>query len=214
MPKKILFLIFSLLLFTGNLYALETSAIEFKIAKNYFSNILNAQLVIFSGIVAAIVGLYFFFNRLEIEKNVKQVADRNKEETEAKLKKVIEAIAKSIDEKFKDQESKIVRIEADLSRTTASSLDNRKIYNMAFGWWIRAADDYSFLGDEKFIRICLNAAKNSVEKITEPSDLDNDLIGNYQKTMPKIDDKIYKIEKDLLDKAVKSKLEQKPAETT
>ena len=58
---------------------------EFEIAKNYFSDILNSQLVIFSLIVtivvAGLLSLYFFFNkkvskediRVEVEKSIKEI---------------------------------------------------------------------------------------------------------------------------------------------
>ena len=51
---------------------ISTSTIEalnnFSMAQNYFSDILNAQLVIFSLVVGALIALYFLFN-YKISKN-------------------------------------------------------------------------------------------------------------------------------------------------
>ena len=62
------------------------------------------------------------------------------------------------------------------------------------------------------MRIALGSAKESADKIKWGFELNYDLIGEYQRLFIEIDDKIYKIEKDLLDKAIKDVLNKKPIE--
>jgi tetratricopeptide (TPR) repeat protein len=195
-----------MLIITTNTIELEKTISDFQIAENYFSDILNAQLTIFSLIVAAIVALYFFFN-WKISK------DQIKKETVEAIKEIKNEIRKEFEEKNKNITENIAAemtiLRGEIYRTLGQYWDSQKSFTTAFIWWIRAAYNFASAGDENMTRISLSSAKESVEKIQYATQLDYKLIGEYQRLFSKIDDKIYKIEKDLLDKAIKKILTKK-----
>lgn len=189
---------------------------EFRIAENYFSDILNAQLVIFSLIVAIIVALYFVFNwkiskeqiKNEVEESIKNIEEKFNKEFEEKSKMITQNFAQEL----VDHENMITSLRGEVYRTLGQFWDSEKKYSTAFIWWIRAAHSLSMAGEEAIARIALSSAKESVEKIKWGFELNYDLIGEYQRLFAGIDDKIYKIEKDLLDKAIKDTLSRKSTE--
>ena len=103
----------------------------------------------------------------------------------------------------------ITGLRGEVYRTLGQFWDSQKNFATAFIWWIRAAHQYSRVKDEDMTRIALGNTKESVEKIQFATQLDYKLIGEYQRLFAEIDDKIYKIEKDLLDKAIKDALNKK-----
>ncbi|MDO8452829.1 MAG: hypothetical protein Q7S79_03705, partial [bacterium] len=84
-----------------------------------------------------------------------------------------------------------------------------KNYSTAFIWWARAAENFASIKEKSLTQIALKAAKTVVENIQSRTELSTQVIGEYQEIFSKIDDTIYKIEKDLLDKAVKDVLVKK-----
>lgn len=186
---------------------------EFKIAENYFSDILNAQLVIFSLIVAAIVSLYFLFyyrvSRAQIKNEVERVIDELKKKIEDENKQKIKILTNSLASELVKHENQITFLRGQVYRTLGQFWDSEKKYSTAFIWWVRAANNFSKAGEERLTRLALESAKESVEKVKFGFELNFDLIGEYQRLFAEIDDKIYKIEKDLLDKALKDALNRK-----
>jgi hypothetical protein len=100
-------------------------------------------------------------------------------------------------------------LRGEVYRTLGQFWDSEKKYSTAFIWWIRAAYDLSLAGEEALTRIALSSAKESVEKVESSYALDYDIIGEYQHLFSEISDKTYKIEKDMLDKAIKNALDKK-----
>jgi hypothetical protein len=192
---------------------LENVINEFKIAQNYFSDILNSQLIIFSIIVGALVALYFLFNwkiskeyiKSEVKEGVKETKEEIKKEFEDKNKQ----LAKDLKNDLIRHESEITILRGEICRQMGQFWDSEKNFSVAFIWWIRGANNFAHGGDEDMTRICLSSTKNSVEKIKYGYELNYDIIGEYQRLFAGIDDKNYKIEKDLLDKAVKDTLDKK-----
>jgi len=186
---------------------------EFRIAENYFSDILNAQLVIFSLVVAIIVALYFLFNwkiskeqiKNEVEESTKKIEEKFTKEFEKKSKLISENLASELVK----HENMITSLRGEVYRTLGQFWDSEKQYNTAFIWWIRSAHNLALAGEENITRIALGSAKESVEKIKFGFELNYDLIGEYQRLFAEVDDKIYKIEKELLDKAIKDALNRK-----
>lgn len=187
---------------------------ELEMSQTYFSDILNAQLVIFSLIVAVVVALYFLFNyrisRNHIEREVKKATDEFKkailEEHETQNKQIMEKLT----ENYAKHENSIAILRGEVYRTLGLFWTSEKSHASAFIWWIRAAHAYAVGRDEDMTRIALGSAKESVEKVSDAYQLVADIIGEFQRLIAEIDEKIYKIEKDLLDKALKDALNRKP----
>jgi len=200
-------------MFIYAIVATTSEIVDFKIAENYFSDILNAQLVIFSVIVAALIAFYFLFNfkiskeqiRKEIEKISEDFKKAIQDENEAKIKELSENLAK----KLVEHEDMITVLRGTVHRTLGQFWDSEKSYATAFIWWIRAAHNFSIAGEENLARLALGSARESVEKINFGYELNYDLIGEYQRLFAEINDKLYKIEKDLLDTAIKGTLSKK-----
>ena len=169
---------------------------------------MNAQLVIFSLIVAVIVGLSYLISyrvsKEEIKKEVELKVDGEIKKIERKEKDLVGQIAESLE----DQKSEIRSLRSTIYRTLGQFWDSEKSYSTAFIWWIRAAHSYSKVEDEELTRICLSNARDSVSKIEYAFQLDTNLVGEFQNLFADIDDGKYKIEKDLLSLAVKNKLTQ------
>ncbi len=184
---------------------------KFEISQNYFSDILNAQLVIFSLIVAVIVGAYFIFQSKVSKSTIKKKVDKEIKKSEKKLAKKVdkntEKLKESISETLSTITNNVSTTEADVYRSMAYFWDSQSSFGVAFLWWIRASHQYAQAGEDVLTRICLNKAKLSVEKIEQTYTLVPENIGEYQKLMSKIDTRKYKLEKELLDDALKKKLE-------
>lgn len=109
---------------------------------------------------------------------------------------------------FSDHENKIIFLQGSVYRALGEFWNSEKSYSVAFVWWIRAAHKFALVGDERLARISLGSARDSAEKIKYGYEID-DVLGEYQGLISEIDNDIYKIEKELLDKEVKSALERK-----
>lgn len=185
-----------------------------QISQAYFSHILNAQLVIFSVILGALISLYFFFNYKVSKNQIKLEVDELKKDLEKKFYADIEEKNKIISDQISTD---IIRHEGTLNvlsgevyRTFGQFWDREKSYNISFIWWMRAADKFFAAGDEKMTRITLNSAKNSIKSINYGYNINTDMIGEYQKILPNFDEGIYKIEKDSLDLEFKKALIREP----
>lgn len=191
----------------------DNTITEYKIAENYFSDILNAQLVIFSIIVGVIVALYFFFNykisKTQIKKEVSDVFDEFKNDINTANEENTKVLADNLASQLAQHESMITSLRGEVYRTLGQFWDSEKSFSTAFIWWIRAAYQFSQAGEETLVRLALSSAKDSVERIALGFELNYDLIGEYQRLFSEINDKMYKIEKDLLDKAIKDALNRK-----
>ncbi len=193
---------------------LQKATDNFQIAQSYFSDILNSQLIIFSLIVtvvvAIIVGLYFFFNKQVSKEQIKKEVKDGVKEIREEIRKEFEEKNEQIKNKFVTEISRhdydIMILRGEISRQMGQFWDSQKTYSTAFIWWIRAADNFARTKDEKMTRIALNSAKDAIEKIQYASEINYDILGEYQRLFSEIDDGIYKIEKDSLDKAIKNAL--------
>lgn len=182
--------------------------VSYQAAHNYFSD----QLIIFSVIVATMVGLQFYWSyrisknkiKEEIDKQVKQVEKRLFEEYKKKVDFLVE-VASASERKLSNQ---MQSLQAGIYRTMGHFFDSEKSYRVSFVWWIRAAGIYVSVDDEKLARIALNNATNSLENIKYSYEI-NDHIGEYQNIISSIDDSKYGIEKSVLNEAVKKILQNK-----
>lgn len=183
------------------------AVIEMQISKEYFSYILNAQILIFSLIVASIVSLYFFFNEKINKKYIDTMVKRLRISIKEKLSKEIENdFKKSLEDsekRVKLQERKILSLEASLARTLGFVTEKQGLLKPSFLWWLRAAE-YCVKGeDDKTTRVYLKSAYRVAQKIKNREILDGECIGDYQKIVSSIDDVKYKIEKELIEIEVK-----------
>lgn len=198
--------------------------LEFQIAQSYFSDILNAQLVIFSLIVAALVGLYFFFSfkvastqiKNEVEQSVENVKEQIRMELEEGRQKLTKELAdkttaleKKSSEEFAKHEGEIMILRGENYRAFALHWDGQKAFAGAFIWWIRAAHSFASAEDRDMARVSLAAAKESVERVKYGTELQPDIIGEYQRLYAEIDDSTYSIEKELLSSALKESLSRR-----
>lgn len=193
---------------------LDSLSIEkFEIAQSYFSDILNAQLVIFSLIVAALLGLSWLYNYRTSKNRIKdfvlEETNKVKKELHDNIDIKVEEFKNSLDEAINAQKYDIRALRGEIYRTLGQFHDSQKDYNVAFIWWIRAAHNFSKCGDENITRISLGGAKESVEKVQYGFELDYRTIGEYQELIGEIDSVKYKIEKEMLEKAIKNVLEKK-----
>ena len=188
---------------------------NFGIAENYFSDILNAQLLIFSLIIIILVticvGLYFIFipriskNQIkrEVKNAIKNIKKDLKEEQEKKYKDLnndFESRFKNFAEKFN---KKLTGARGEIFRMFGQYLQDKKSYYPAFLWWLRSAREFSSApGAEKGVRIALKSAITMIRKV-ESYELDSDGISEYQNILKQIDDEVYKAEKEALEEAFK-----------
>lgn len=213
-----------------SVFQLEKRMIEFGSLEKYFSDILNAQLLIFSIIVASLVSFYFLFSWAinnkklnEIENNLllklKEInKENNKKMTsdvrEAKELLNIEFVRKNeeleskLDSLSKKNNSSITILSGEIYRTLGEYWSSQKAFATSFIWWMRAAERYS-VEDPKMTRIALGSTKEALSKVTNGVSLSPELIGEYQSLVALIDDVNYKIEKELLEKELKETLNRK-----
>lgn len=182
---------------------------EFEIANNYFSDILNSQLIIFSTIVVVLVAINWIYSykhsqrriEEEVENKIKdEIKKINKKEKESKL-----LIARLLG----DQANEISVLRADIYRTLGQFWFSRSSYSTAFIWWIRAAYNYSRADAENMVRVALSNARDSIDKIEYTYDLSTDDVGEFQRLFLEINDQRFKVEKELLEDSVKRKLKKK-----
>jgi|SRR3990167_6088433 len=185
--------------------------LKFQISQNYFSDILNAQLVIFAVIVGALAVFSWIFqyriSKGTIKKEVVRATKHLRKKMNQRYGRNLKKLDTQISERFLGLESNVGVTKGEVYRSMGLFWDSQKSYSVAFIWWIRAAYEFFMIVDESLTRICLNNAQASVSKITSVAQI-TDSIGEYQKTTSKIDGKLYKMEKDQLDSAVKAALEK------
>lgn len=193
--------------------ALQQLADKVDISKDYFISILNGQLIIFSVIVGALVALYFLFNWRISKKQVKDEVEAEikklREEVLAESRKALEERSKEFTRSIETHSREITFVRASVYRTLGEFWDSQKNFSVAFLWWMRAANNFSKSDEDGLTRIALGSAKESVERIENSYELDSNSIGEFQRIMGKIDKKKFKIEKELLDKALKDILTKK-----
>lgn len=186
---------------------------QFQISQGYFSSIIQIQTAIFSLIVAAIVALYFFFNQKTSKEYIKREMDiyfkKLKEQSDIEFNNKMTSLESTYLAGMAQHETAIGRLTAFNYRTLGQFWDSEKNYSTAFIWWFRGAHQFAKISNEKLARICLSAAKESIERVQYGFELDTDIIGEYQKLLLEISDS-YKIEKDLIDKTLKETLIKKP----
>ncbi|OGH91786.1 MAG: hypothetical protein A2534_04650 [Candidatus Magasanikbacteria bacterium RIFOXYD2_FULL_39_9] len=199
---------------------IATQPLEFTIAQGYFSDILNAQLVIFSLLVAGLVSLYFIFNykisksqvqKIEesLQKKFNESVNKLKGDLRAELKLEIELYKKELQPVITKHENEILIVKGQAYRALAELWGSQKDYRASFAWWIRAADSFNSADSEALTRVCLSLAREVVEKIEYGFEISTDIVGEYQNVMKKIKNTNYKIEKELLEKALKATLDKK-----
>lgn len=142
---------------------------HFQIAEGYFSSILTIQTAVFSTIVVALVGLYFFFNKKtsksEIEKiSTKFFSDLRKEMQKEFDEKVIN-IQNIFSAEMKQQKNSIGYLTAQSHRTFGEFWDSEKKYATSFIWWLRGAKHFSLISQENLTQICLSKARDAIERV-------------------------------------------------
>ncbi len=175
---------------------------EFKIAQNYFSDILNAQLVTFSIIVGALIGLSWIFSHkvseAAIHKEVKKKYDDLKIEMDKQSQTNYESLKGLLETEVQLLKSELGLANASIYRTMGHFWDSQKSYSTAFIWWMRAAELFVQFDDESLARIALKSAKESLEKISYEYNLSIENRSEFQKIISLIKDDKYSIEKELL----------------
>ena len=193
---------------------ISTSTIEtlnnFSMAQNYFSDILNAQLVIFSLVVGALIALYFLFNykisKNQIESEVSEHMIKIKKELHNDIEQKYKIATDNLASELVKHENMMDVLRGEVYRTLGQFWGKEKSYSTAFIWWMRAASNFALAGDEKLARISLDSAYKSVKSIPYKHELNTELIGEYQIILKDINSVIYRIEKELLDEEVKKAL--------
>jgi len=193
---------------------LSTSTIEtltnLASSKDYFSDILNAQLVIFSLIVGAVIALYFLFNykisKNQIASEISEYAIKTKQELIDDIEQKYKIITDNLASELAKHEELMNYLRGEVYRTLGQFWDSEKSYSIAFIWWMRASSNFALAGDEKLVRISLSSACKSAKKVSSKYELTTEIVGEYQTIFGDIDSKLYRIEKELLDKEVKDAL--------
>ncbi len=189
---------------------LVQTQMEFKIAENYFSDILQAQLAIFILIVTILSALSWYFQykttKGQINKEVLSSTKKMRANMKAEFKEEVQNLDKKISDRFSNLADDVGATRGNVYRSMALFWDSQKNYSVAFVWWVRAANQFSKIGDKNLTRIGLGKAKESVAQIQFATELTPDDISEYQELTAQIDDKMYKTEKDSLDQAMKSTL--------
>jgi hypothetical protein len=193
------------------------SAIDhYTIAENYFSDILQAQTAIFSVIVAAIVALYFLFNwrasRVHVSREITKQIGQIREEFEKNFNEKIESLQEIFFTAISQHDTAIGEMRGQTYRTLGQFWESEGENSTAFTWWMRSTQAFALIKDARHTRIALDGAKRSVEAVKYGYELDLGSIGEYQKLIADVDD-AYKIEKEMLDAAVKAAIERKPPTT-
>jgi|SRR3989344_1955707 len=185
-----------------------------QIAQNYFSHILNAQLVIFSVIVGALISLYFFFNykisKSQIESGIDELKKELKDEFSILIEEKNKIISEQISTDVTRHEGMLNILSGEVYRAFGQFHDQDKVFGVAFIWWMRAAEKFFAADDENMTRITLNSAKSSIKKIDYGFQISADLVGEYQKILPNFNEGIYKVERDFLDLEFKKALAREP----
>jgi hypothetical protein len=135
-----------------------------------------------------------------------------KESLKKEFQDIVDDAKKELSRTLEAHENRMKSMEGDIYRTLAHFWDSQESYSVAFVWWIRAAKVFSApnVDEQKLARIALTSAKESAEKIKYGFSLTTEFVGEYQEIVKQVPDE-YKIEKDLLDSAVKDALARKPA---
>lgn len=182
--------------------------IEFKVAENYFSDILNAQLVIF----AVIVGAAWFMNWVSSRREIKNTVKDGVGELETQFKRSFDewkgAFTQKINERFEETNLENSLTRGEVYRNMAQFWDSKERFVIAFIWWMRAASTVFSAGDDDMTRICLSGAKKSISRAESIAGLKPEDIGEFQKLIGEIDDTKFKIEKELLNEVLKAKLKE------
>lgn len=140
---------------------------------NYLNNSFN-WVVGSIGIVIAIAlgGIGFmtiFYNKKFINEEAK---DLKKEVTDI-LTKTIEQEVKSMQALIEENtssmrmemESERQSMQANIDRTYALNCQEKKLYALAFGWWLSAATNFDKYGEEKLTSMSIKSAKDCLENI-------------------------------------------------
>src|SRR3989344_5441 len=200
------------MLATSTIIEIQHSINKLEIGQGYFSSIISVQTAIFSLIVAVILTLYFFFNWKVSKEQIKNESDIRFNELKKQMEEELEIKTAKLEVKFAEEisrhENDITTLNGSVFRTLGEFWDSEKDHDVAFIWWLRAANKFSLSGEDKFTRISLQHAKDSVERVGYAYQLNSEWVGEYQKLILEISDE-YKIEKELLDIAIKETLKRK-----
>lgn len=192
--------------------AFQNAAEQFQIAQGFFSDILNAQLVIFSTIVAALVALYFLFNqkvtREHIRLETKLLFTELQSDIDAKFEERNAALEAQFNAAILQHESIIGDLRGQTYRSLGQFWEREGKFSSAFIWWMRATSAFTKVNNERLTRIALNHARICIENIQHSSNLSSSLIGEYQKAIADTDSR-FDLEKGMLDSAIKTVLSQK-----
>lgn len=186
---------------------------SFQIAQSYFSDILNAQLVIFSLIitllVAITISLYFIFvpkftkHQIEerVEEEVKKLSSKNKEEIRNEYTKEAELIKKELDDLKLSYQSQFDFLQADIARSMALGFDNGRYPSGSFDWSIRAARYFSqTIGNDVLVRGNLNKAIGIIKNFSQLNGIN---INMFNEHISNIDRIRFGLELDILENEIK-----------
>jgi len=187
--------------------SLQEEVLKFSIAQDYFSDILNSQITIFSVIVAIFLAINWIYQRRvakeEIKKEVKEQIRSIKKELNDDLAEKQKALIGVITERLNQGDVEINLLRGEVYRSMAQFWDSQSSFSTAFIWWTRAAFYFSLVKDENMARISLGAAKRSVERVGSGYELGANIMGEAQRLISLIDNNIYRVEKELLYEALK-----------
>lgn len=187
--------------------SLQEEIQKFSIAKDYFSDILSSQLQIFSLILVALLAINWLYQRKvtkdeikeEVGKQINAIKKELNDELDLKQKALVDVITGRLNQGDID----INLLRGEVYRSMAQFWDSQSSFSTAFIWWTRAAFYFSLIKDENMARMCLGAAKRSVERVGSGYELGADIMGESQRLISLIDNNVYRVEKDLLYEALK-----------
>ncbi|HCX38870.1 MAG TPA: hypothetical protein DHS36_01225 [Candidatus Veblenbacteria bacterium] len=195
------------------------AAENFQIAQSYFSDILNETVVIFSLIVAAIVtilvSLYFLFNWKVSQRQIHSEVDKAIATAKNEILSIIAEFKEQINKEGKESQQRIADdlkkheqmltyLRGEICRQMGLFWESEKSYNVAFIWFLRAANYFASSDEESLARTHFNFAVRMLNKVEGGKfSLDPNIVGEYQSMLEGIDDKKYRLEKQMLEDTIK-----------
>jgi hypothetical protein len=158
---------------------------------NFFSDVLNSQLVTYSTIVAILVavalGLYFLFIPKITKRKIEEVVKLEMENVMQEIGKETDSEIKKLKETQLDNENRINYLEGEAARSLALLSENAGSHKLALNWWLNASISFSKTKYNKLTNIALDATIKEVDHVSKNKIvIDTAIMRAYLKTIDTI----------------------------
>ncbi|MDD3478945.1 MAG: hypothetical protein PHI42_00955 [Paludibacteraceae bacterium] len=133
------------------------------------------------GITVLLLGATWWWNKQGAKKTIEQEI---KKKFDSEKKHLLKEIKEEIDEKSKEQENRICKIEANTARSIGISAMQQKYHDYSVGWFAKYLNECLKLDDQKSVRRIVNIIIEELSLVEENGVFNLDLLKEVTEKLP------------------------------